>query len=73
MIKKPALFTALTLASATTSAHEGLALSGTLHRFLHWAGSDGLLVTGGTLLAMVVGLLVRREARKAARGSRHEA
>lgn len=72
MINRIVSFTTLLLASATAAAHEGLALGGTLHRFLHWAGTEGLVVTGGTLLAIGVGLLVRREARKPARRSHHE-
>lgn len=72
MIERLSLLTALVTASAMARAHANLPLDGTLHRLLHAIGSERLVVLGGTLLAVVVGLLVRYAARKASRRTRRE-
>ena len=71
MTKRFPVFLALAATSVMAHAHENLALDGTLHRVLHAIGTERLVMIGGVLLAIVVGVLVRREARKAA-GRRHE-
>lgn len=67
MAKRLASFAALFSTGAAAPAHDGLALGGTLHRVLHVIGVEGLVATGGALLAIAVGMLVRHEGRKAAR------
>ena len=57
---------ALLVASAAAQAHEGLELDSPLHHALHAIGTERLVVIGGTALAVVVGLLVRRALRAAA-------
>ena len=72
MIKRLMLFTTLATAGGMVHAHEHLPLDSGLHHLLHDLGSGGLVAIGATLLVLVVGLFVRREARKAARRSPHE-
>lgn len=66
MLRRATLFLTLVTTSAVAHAHQGLTLDGALHRALHAIGSDQLVVMGGTLLAVVVGLAVRRALRHAA-------
>lgn len=56
----------LLAASVAAHAHEGLELDSPLHHALHAIGTERLVVIGGTALALVVGLLVRRALRAAA-------
>lgn len=57
---------ALATVSARIHAHENLELDGALHRALHAVGTERLVVLGGVLLAIVVAVIVRHAARKAA-------
>lgn len=72
MHKRFTLISMLLAASAGAQAHENLELDGSFHRLLHALGTEGLVVLGGSVLAIVVGVLVRREARKARTHGRHE-
>lgn len=65
-------FIALVVASMTAHAHESLEIGGALHRALHAIGTERLVVIGGTLLAILVGFIIRKTVRQAARRSRHE-
>lgn len=60
------LFFTLSAASAMAHAHKGLELDSPLHHALHAIGTDRLVVISGTLLAVAVGLFVRRAMRSAA-------
>ncbi|MGE3772632.1 MAG: hypothetical protein AB7I32_06880 [Gammaproteobacteria bacterium] len=72
MLRSLALFVTLAAAGAVVHAHENLELDSPFHRLLHAIGTEGLVVLGGSLLAIVVGVLVRRELRKARTHRRHE-
>lgn len=66
MTRRFILFLTLAAGSATSNAHDGLELDGALHRLLHEIGSERLVVMGATLLAVAIGLVVRRALRHAA-------
>lgn len=72
MTKRFVLFIALAAASTLAQAHPGLELDGALHQALHAIGTTRLVVMGGVLLTIVVGLVVRSEARKTAERRRRE-
>lgn len=66
MTRRNSSFLVLLAASVAAHAHESLELDSPLHHALHAIGTERLVVIGGTALALVVGLLVRRALRAAA-------
>ncbi|MEQ8235035.1 MAG: hypothetical protein RLW61_21505 [Gammaproteobacteria bacterium] len=60
-----ALLASVALA-APVAAHEGMQLSGTLHRLLHFLGTDTVLALGGVAIALLAVAVLRRSARRAA-------
>jgi hypothetical protein len=72
MTRRFMLFLTLAVSSALAHAHDGLTLDGALHRALHAIGSERLVVMGAVMLAIAVGLIVRRAMRNAARRQNRE-